>query len=281
MKNPKVIYILIGVFCAFAIVAGVYAQFFVKESDAPGIIVPTFNNEGGNNTSEPTQEELKDRFSNIFNNQFNKGDYDTTNIERINPDEDIVYTTVSLQRNEENYEININLPGVNITGDVVGVFNNITQTVFVNKASEILNSNETTKTIYNASYEAFINGNILSVVIQSTLKEGNSPQRTMVQTYNYDLSTGEKVDVQRMLSQKNIIQSDCQKKINDTIKNAQEQSQAMVEQGYPVYNRDLSSSMYSLSNVSTYFLGPNNNLYIIFAYGNQNFTSEMDIILYE
>ena len=36
-----------------------------------------------------------------------------------------------------------------------------------------------------------------------------------------------------------------------------------------------------LSNISNYCLGPNGNLYIIFAYGNQNHTSAMDIVLYE
>ena len=50
---------------------------------------------------------------------------------------------------------------------------------------------------------------------------------------------------------------------------------------YTVYNRNLSDSMYQISNISTFFLGKNEELYIIFAYGNQNFTSEMDVVLYE
>ena len=281
MKSPKAIYILIGVFCVFAIIAGVYAEFFVSEQDKPGIIVPTLNNEGENTVKELTQEEIKAQFSSLFNNQFEFGDYDTTNIEKINENENIVYTAASIEQKKENYEININLPAINITGDVPASFNNITQTIFVNKATEIINSEVANKTIYSVSYEGFINGDILSVVIQSTLKEGNNPQRVMIQTYNYNLSTGKKVEAQELISQKNIIQSDCQKKINDTIKNAQEQAQTLVQSGYTVYNRDLTSSMYLLSNLSTYFLGPNGNLYIIFAYGNQNFTSEMDIIWYE
>lgn len=281
MKNPKIIYILIGVFCLCAIIAGIYAQFFVSEADKPSIIVPTFNTEEGSSKTELTQDELKEQFSSLLNNQFEKGDYDTTNIQRINPDEDIVYATANLQRSKENYEINVCLPGVNITGDVVGNFNNITQKIFANKASEIINNKDIERTIYNVTYEAFINGDILSVVISSNLKEGNNPQRVMIQTYNYNLSTGKKVEAQELISQKNIIQSDCQKKINDTIKNAQEQAQTLVQEGYQVYNRDLTSSIYQLANLTTYFLGPNGSLYIIFAYGNQNYTSEMDIILYE
>ncbi len=281
MKSPKAIYILIGVFCVFAIIAGVYAEFFVSEQDKPSIIVPTLNNEGENTVKELTQEEIKAQFSSLFNNQFEFGDYDTTNIEKINENENIVYTAASIEQKKENYEININLPAINITGDVPASFNNITQTIFVNKATEIINTEVANKTIYSVSYEGFINGDILSVVIQSTLKEGNNPQRVIVQTYNYDLVTGEKVEASKLLSQKNIIQSDCQKKINSTIQDAQKQAQTLVQSGYTVYNRDLTSSMYLLSNISTYFLGPNGNLYIIFAYGNQNFTSEMDIIWYE
>ena len=276
MKNPKVIYILIGVFCLFALLAGIYAEFFISEEDKPGIIVPTLNTENNNTKTELSQQELRDRFSVIFNNRFNAGNYDTTNIQKINPDENIVYTTVSLQKSEENYEMNINIPGVNIQGEVAGSFNNITQTIFANTASKIISDQNIDKTIYNVNYEAFINGNILS-----TLKQGDNPQRVIVQAYNYDLSTGEKVEVAKLLSEKNIIQSDCQKKINDTIKKAQQEEQTLVQSGYTVYNRDLSNSMYLIPNISTYFLGPNGNLYIIFAYGNQNFTSDMDIIFYE
>ena len=31
-NNPKTIYILIGVFCVLAIIAGIYAQFFVSDA---------------------------------------------------------------------------------------------------------------------------------------------------------------------------------------------------------------------------------------------------------
>ena len=37
--------------------------------------------------------------------------------------------------------------------------------------------------------------------------------------------------------------------------------------------------MYSINNVKEYFLGKDNAFYIIYAYGNQNLTDEMDIIV--
>ncbi len=158
----------------------------------------------------------------------------------------------------------------------------MTQTIFVNKAAEILNSQNTTnKVIYSVSYAGFINGDILSLVIQSTLKEGNNPQRVIVQTYNYDMATGEEVKLVDLLAKRNIIQSEASKKINSTIQKAKEDAQTLVQSGYIVYNRDLNNKMYQLANITTYFLGAEGELYIIFAYGNNNFTSEMDIVLYE
>ena len=106
-------------------------------------------------------------------------------------------------------------------------------------------------------------------------------QRVIVQAYNYNLETGEKVQLVDVLAKRNIIQSDCQNKIHEIVTKAQEEAQVLVQSGYTVYNRNLSDSMYQISNISTFFLGKNEELYIIFAYGNQNFTSEMDVVLYE
>jgi len=281
MKNPKTIYILIGVFCFFAIVAGIYAEFFVAEVDKNNVIMPSLNQGEDNQIAEKTQEELKTQFTSLFTNNFNKENYDTANIQKLDASKDIVYNAITLNEQKENYEVNINLPVVNIQGDVAAGFNKITQDYFANKASEVLSNKTSNKIIYSVNYTSYINENILSVVIQSTLKEGNNPQRVLVQTYNYNLLTGEKVELIDMLSKKNIVQSDCQKKINETVEKAKEEAQTLVQSGYSVYNRDLSSGMYQLSKATTYFLGPNGNLYIIFAYGNQNFTSEMDIIWYE
>ena len=143
------------------------------------------------------------------------------------------------------------------------------------------NNKYTEKVIYSVDYISYVNENILSLVIKSTLKQGNNPQRVIVQTYNYNLETGEKIQLVDILAKKNIIQSDCQNKIHEVVTKAQEEAQVLVQSGYTVYNRNLSDSMYQISNISTFFLGKNEELYIIFAYGNQNFTSEMDVVLYE
>ena len=38
--------------------------------------------------------------------------------------------------------------------------------------------------------------------------------------------------------------------------------------------------IYELSNTTNFILGPNNNLYIIYPYGNSNFTDAMDVVVF-
>ena len=280
MKNPKILYILIGILCVLAIVAGIYAQFFVKEEDKNDVIIPTGNQTMGEETQEKTQEEIKAQFTSLFTNVLNVGNYDTSGINKLVADKEIVYSAYDITENNENYEVNIHLPVINISGQIPVEFNNITQTVFADKASEVL-SNKGEKVLYQVNYVAYINGDILSLVINSTLKEGDNPQRIMVQTYNYNLATGEKVQLVDILAQKSLVQSEVQSKINDTVTKAKQEAEILVQSGYMVYNRDLNSDMYKIENISNYFLGVNGELYIVFAYGNQNHTSEMDIVLYE
>lgn len=279
MKNPKTIYILIGAFCVFAIIAAIVAEVFShKEKDTDTNIVNNYNN---NQVQEKTQEEIKSQLNALLINNIIVNNYDTNNIAKIDNEKDIVYSAFDIQDKKENYEVDIHLPVVNIHNPVTIGFNDITQSIFANKAAEILNNKEQEKTIYSVNYAAFINEDILSLIIKSNLKVGNNTQRIVVQTYNYNLTTGQEMKFIDVLSQKNIIQSECKNKIKQTIERAKEEAQILVDAGYIVYNRDTDSEMYQLANISTYLVGPNKNLYIIFPYGNQHFTSEMDVILYE
>ena len=279
MKNQKIIFILIGAFCVLALIAGIYAQFFVGGSNNSNTQNLDLNI---NNEIKPkTQEAIKSQLTSLFTNEILSNNYDETNLQKRDTSKGIVYSAYDIQKQEGNYELDIHLPVININDTVATDFNKMTQSIFANKASDILNNKYTEKVIYSVDYISYVNENILSLVIRSTLKQGNNPQRVIVQTYNYNLETGEKIQLVDILAKKNIIQSDCQNKIHEVVTKAQEEAQVLVQSGYTVYNRNLSDSMYQISNISTFFLGKNEELYIIFAYGNQNFTSEMDVVLYE
>lgn len=279
MKNQKLIFILVGAFCVLALIAGIYAQFFVGSSNNNNIQNP--DNSINNEIKPKTQEEIKSQLNSLFTNEIISNDYDETNLQKRDASKGIVYSAYDIQKQEGNYELDAHLPVINIKDSVATDFNKMTQSIFANKASDILNNKYTEKVIYSVDYISYVNDNILSLVIKSTLKQGNNPQRVIVQAYNYNLETGEKVQLVDVLAKRNIIQSDCQNKIHEIVTKAQEEAQVLVQSGYTVYNRNLSDSMYQISNISTFFLGKNEELYIIFAYGNQNFTSEMDVVLYE
>jgi len=277
MKTPKALYILIGVFCVFAIIAGIYAQFIETKPNHP-----TTSNTGSG-VSKKDRETIKAEFNAIFTNTINLNGFDTTGIVKTRNDREIIYSAGDINKSEDAYEVNIHIPVVNIKNEVASSFNNITQAIFVNKANEILKRTDTTsKAIYSIDYVGYVNGDILSLIIKSTLKEGQSAQRVMVQTYNYNLSTNESVTLNDLITRKELNKDDISNAIKVVVQEGDNESKAIQGMGYnSIFSRDLTSSMYTVENTGTFFLGENNQLYIIYAYGNQNFTSEMDIVLFE
>lgn len=278
MKDPKVLYILISLFCVFAIVAGIYAQF----------IDPNY---GGLNFAQvdnpdvvpgQTQEELRERFNNLFTNTLNLNGFDTTGLQRIDNSEEIIFT-YNFENITDRYELRMNIPAFNIKSELANLINQQTQANFINKANTIMQDDTSTvMTLYNIDYTANINDNILSLVIRATLKEGSTAQRTMVQTYNYNLETNEQVSLVDLITFKMLNAEEVNNIIMQVVTKANEEAETFQNMGYnDIFIRDLTSNIYNVNNASSYFLGPNGELYIVYAYGNDNLTSEVDIILFE
>lgn len=279
MKDPKILYILIGAFCVFAIIAGIYAQFI--DTSLGDLNISNEPNE--NVIQEPTQDEIKTSFNSLFTNTLNLGGFDTTGIPKEDNTKDIVYSAYEIDENTDTYDINIHIPVINIRSELTNTLNQTTQQIFVNKANEILQNQDTTrKAIYSIDYTAYVNSNILSLVIKSTLKEGSSAQRVIVQTYNYNLDTDTEASLVDLITLKRLNVAEVNSKIRQVVTEANQESETLQNMGYnEIYVRDLTSDIYSVDNAGAYFLGPNGNLYIVYAYGNSEFTSEMDIILFE
>lgn len=270
-----IIFGLIIVFCIFAINFGVYWQFFRNtntntiEPEAPI-------------TSDNT-EQIEKNFKNIFENKldYQGNNVNTIGITKKDSTKDLIYTWVSAERIVENkYDIKLNIPRINISNTSVEKFNEKVKGLYVDKANDII-VNATNNTVYTVEYMSYINTNIMSLVIKSTLKEGNNPQRVIIQTYNYNLSTNEEITFAQMLEIKGLQESTLKKTISDKIQKANTEAMKLKNLGYNVYVRDLSSDMYELKNITNFMLGEDNNLYIIYPYGNNNFTDEMDVIVFE
>ena len=58
----------------------------------------------------------------------------------------------------------------------------------------------------------------------------------------------------------------------------EENVEELAKLGYSIYSRDIDNDMYTVNNITEYFIGQDNKIYIIFAYGNTSNTSEMDIV---
>lgn len=279
MKNPKILYFLIGSFCIFAIIIGIYAQFI--DANHGGINLSNNNNQDA--VQEVSQEEIKINFNNLFTSTLNLGGFDTTGIPKRDSTKEIVYSAYDINENTDDYELNMHIPMININSDLANEMNKSTQDIFVNKANEIMQDQSSTeKTIYSIDYAANINSNILSLVIRSTLKEGNSAQRVIIQTYNYNLNTNEEASLVDLITIKMLNTTEVNDRIMQVVTAANEEDEALEDMGYnQIYVRDLNSDIYTVENAGAYFLGPNGELYIVYAYGNGELTSKMDIVYFE
>lgn len=281
MNKRNLLYIGITIICVISIIVGVYYQIFKPNQNT--INNNTINQDNIEDKIEDA-ETLKAEFNSLFNNSFDDQGYDVTGITKIAglENKDIIYAAYNVKDEKDGkYSVDINLPVFNVKGEVGEEFNKTTQTVFANKGSQIL-TNSTEYTIYNVEYVAYLNNNILSLVIKSTLKEGENPQRIIVQTYNYDIKTGKKVLLNDVLKDRQIDTTKVNNKIEKVIKEANKNAEAIsAALSQNIYKRDLNNAMYVTDNVTHFFVGLDGQIYIVYPYGNSNFTSEMDIIKVE
>ena len=215
----------------------------------------------------------------MFENKVNYLENNSYKIDKIKQDEDVIYLGYQVQEKKLNsYELDVNIPYININNSVAEEFNKQIVEVFERKAKSVLNST-TGDVIYSVKYCAYVSNNILSLVIRSTLKEGTNPQRDIVQTYNYDLINQKEYTVDEILEAKGITKREANQKIQEEIQKVQANVEELEKLGYTIYSRNPEDDMYSINNVTEYFLGKDNAFYIIYAYGNQNLTDEMDIVV--
>lgn len=196
-----VIFAIIIIICVFAINFGVYWQFFREQDNQNENMIAT----------SISQEQLAKDFKNIFENtiDYQGSAVNISGITKIDSSKDIIYTWVSRESIVDNkYDLNLNIPRVNISNTAIEKFNEKIKELYVDKANDIITkaktNTNTTYSVYTVEYMSYINSNILSLVIKSTLKEGNNPQRVIIQTFNYNLSTNEEITFKQMLEIKGL-----------------------------------------------------------------------------
>lgn len=270
-KAIYIVYIALAILCIIAIGIAVYMQFFKDEKI--GVVL------GITKKEDKEYNELKENFTNIFTNNLTKENMYTGEIKKIRENEDIVFSAYNVQEQKDNYIINIQLPFFNINSDTAKEINKELTKSFKEKSEQIMKSNTEEKKIYTIKYKAYVTNEILSMVILSELKEGNNNQRIIFKSYNYNLATNKQVDINELIQLKNIDKTNANKKIKEEIEKSQEQNTKLAELGYNTITRDATSDTYKIENAKEFFLGDKGYLYIIYPYGNKEYTSEMDIVI--
>lgn len=269
-KKTITIYIIIAIICIIAIFVVIGVQVLGND-----VIDNLFGINKLTKRTEQEEAQLKANFENIFDNQIEeKENYQT---KKIDKNQKIVYTSYQKEEKNNGYELNVNIPYINIKNSTVQNFNKEIKDTFEKKSEEILQTTDK-NIIFTVKYTANIENDILSLIIYSELKQELSAQRTIIQTFNFNLENNKKLTLNETLDIYDINKNEVQNKINKDIQEAQKKSEDLIELGYNVFSRDIKSEIYNIENIKEYFIY-NNNIYIIFAYGNDQMTSEMDLVI--
>ena len=187
-------------------------QFYARVDIAQLIGIKEKQSELGKKNQDEI-ETLKANFDNLFNNTI-QNDNGNDN-KKVNKEQGLICTKYLEQRYKDNsYEININIPYINIDSEIVDKYNQEIENVFVSKAKNVLKS-ENKNVIFTVEYVANVQDDILSLMIKSNLKEGSNAQRVIIQTYNYDLRNNKEISLEEVLRIEQVDKHDVQNKIRN------------------------------------------------------------------
>ena len=278
-KKPKinvkaaVLYTVSIIVCIIAvIIAGLSIYYGSDELDRLITI-------GGSNLTQEDvdYQALISNFDEIFQNQLEEYTIDL-DIKKIDDGKDLVYTYYTKVENEENsYDLELNIPYINIDNETIAKYNEEIKQTYIQKAENTLQT-KNKNIIYSLEYQATIENDILSLVIRANLKEGSNAQRLIIQTFNYDLKNNKEVTLEEIINQKQLNKDEIQNKIKDEITSEQQRVEDLKTLGYNIFERHPEDEMYKIENSQEFFI-KDGKIYIIYAYGNENLTREMDLVI--
>ncbi len=269
MSTRKIVTILIIIICIISLAYGIYYQLFYIDVEK----IEKESEKGNTQISEIIE------FDKLFDNKMNNQGYNVNKQVKIDSTKDLVYTNYEKSEAQAGkYDIKVNIPIINIKSENISKINREINTVFQEKANNII-ANSGVSTIYTVEYTAYLNENILSIVIKSTLKEGTNAQRLIIKAYTYNLSTDQIIPLSDILNIQGKNIKTVRQNIKETIEQSIEHTRNLSALGYNVYERNINNEIYNVEKSNNYLLGPNGVIYIIYAYGNTSITSEKDVVV--
>lgn len=274
-KKRKIVYITVLVICLLAILISAYLLVFKNHKN----LNPTEHVPASEKEYLKREEEFDGIFSNETVNQINQSILITNKIKK---EDEIVGTAYeSKEKITGKYSLDVKIPYININNTTVKKYNNQIEQIFKQKALDVINDTDSKDVVYTVDYIAYINeNNILSIAIRSILKEGNNAQRTIIQSYNYDFKNNKEITLGKILEIKGLNEQDVESKVIDKIKKEQAKVEELKKLGYNIFERDYTNDMYKIENATEFFIGKDGFLYLIYAYGNDNYTSELDLVIF-
>lgn len=268
-------FILIGIVCIVAILEAVYVVLFSVDGTLENVTTTVTNN-----VEVDEKELLKDNFLTIFKNKLDSN-IDTVSIPKKDQKYDLIYADYTkVDKVVGRYDLNVQIPHINIDSEEVNKINEEIDKTFKQKAESLIDENNTVENaVYSIKYQAYLNNDILSLILECTLKEGTNPQRIIIKTYNYNMNSKKIITMEELAKIKQIDKNKIESEIKEEINSKISMEKSLTEAGYNVFNRYPDSDMYKYENLSNFFIDEQNNLYIIFAYGNTNNTSELDVVV--
>ena len=275
-KRKVAFFLVLLLICILALSIGIYTQFFYKYTATDPFLI------GINLGAEKTKEEyamLEANFNALFTNEL-KVNSEELDVNKIQGNNDIVYTGYNLKNEDETYySIDLKVPVININTDIAKEINSEIKKEFHDKASTYMRQTEQ-NVVYSTDYAAYINEQILSIVIKASVKEGENPEKIIIKTYNYNILEDKKVSFDDMIKYKGTDGKIVQEKIKDEIKTAHDNAIIIAEQFGNMYNRDLNSEIYKVENTENYFLTQDGYVYVVYSYGNNEYTNVVDVIIF-
>lgn len=272
-KKRVIIYAVAIAICVIALIIAVCVQILGND-----ITNKIFGVSQIKSKTEEEEQTLKTNFDNLFLNSLEITGDINADIKKQDESKDYVVTTYEKKETVSGkYEMSVFIPYINIDNETINKYNEEIKEIFQDKAESILET-EGQNVLYTVDYQGYIENNILTVIIKSSLKQGVSAQQLIVQTYNYDLVNNKEITLNDEIDMLALNKTAVQNKIRSEIKAEQDKAAALQELGYEIYNRDSESDYYSIDNSNIFFVH-DQNLYIIYPYGNDALTSEMDIVI--
>ena len=273
-KRQLIIYAVIIFICVISIIVAFYVQFYARID--LGKFIGLGEETNIVKKSEEEIQNIKSNFDKVFTNAIEENEDNQS--KKKDKEKSLVYTNYEKKETKLNsYDLEVHIPYVNLDNKAANNFNEeINQ--FVKKTQEVLES-ENKNVIYTVEYVANDYDGILSLMIRSNLKEGTSAQRVIIETFNYDLRNNKEVTLEEALRIKQIEKSDAEKTIKDEIKLEQDRAESLKSLGYNIYSRDANNDRYKVENSDIFYI-TKDILYVIYPYGNEELTCEMDLIIF-